>query len=730
MSLIRSSSLWLEGFSQDLLTQLYITMKRLFVTLSLLAMTTLTACHSKDQSTNPLLEVSQLDYQAPPFDKIRPEHFLPAFEQGMKEQLIEIDSITNNPEAPTFENTILAYEKSGRLLDRTSSIFSALAGAEATDAIKEVEEEITPKLSAHQDGILLNDKLFSRIKAVYENRAKLSGEDLRLTELLYQNFVHEGALLSPENKEKLKNLNTEISVLQTRFINQVNAGTKAAAVLVEDKAELDGLSEEEIASAAEAAKQAGKAGKWLLEQTNTTRPEYLKHLNNRALRERVLKASLNRCSTGDSTVNTHPTILRIAKLRAEKAELLGYPNFATWALEDQMAGKPEAVLGLISQLAPAYLQKASEEAHELEEFARQSEGPNFKLEAWDWDYYAERLKKVKFDLNEADLKPYFVLDSVLENGVFFAANKLYGLTFKPRTDLPVYADGVKVWEVFDADGSSMALFYTDYFRRPTKTGGAWMSNFVQQSTLFGTKPVIYNVCNFTPPAQKGQPAFLTSDNVETMFHEFGHALHGLFASQKYQTLSGTNTPRDFVEMPSQFNEHWMTDSLVLSNYARHYKTGEPMPQALIDKLKASANFGQSYALGENLAAVAIDMGWGILPSSEAVTNVDAFEQQSLNQVGITFSLIPPRYRSAYYLHVFGGGYASGYYSYLWTEVMNDNIYDWFVAHGGMTRENGERFRKLVLSRGNTRPVGEFFREFTGLDSPNMQSLLKARGLAN
>lgn len=704
-------------------------MKRLFLTLSLLAMTTLPACDSKDQSANPLLEVSQLDYQAPPFDKLRPEHFLPAFEQGMKEQLLEIDSITSNPEAPTFENTILAYEKSGRLLDRTNSIFSALSSADGTDAIKKIEEEITPKLSAHQDGLLLNEKLFARIKQVYDDRAKLSGEDLRLTELLYQSFVHEGALLSETDKEQLKKLNTEISILQTRFINQVNEGTKAAAVLVDSKAELDGLSEDEIAQAAEAAEAVGKSGKYLLEQSNFTRPEYLKHLNNRALRERVLKASLNRCSSGDSTMNTHPTVLRLAELRAQKAKLLGFPTFADWALQDQMAGKPEAVLNLVAQLAPAYRAQAEKEAAELQSFAQQTEGKDFKLEAWDWDYYAERLKKVKFDLNEADLKPYFVLDSVLENGVFFAANKLYGLTFKPRTDIPVYADGVKVYEVFDADGSSMALFYTDFFRRPTKTGGAWMSNFVQQSTLFGTKPVIYNVCNFPAPA-KGQPAFLTSDNVETMFHEFGHALHGLFASQKYQTISGTNTPRDFVEMPSQFNEHWMTDSLVLNHYARHYKTGEPMPQSLIDKLKASSNFGASYALGENLSAVAIDMAWAVLPAGQQVASVDAFEQEALRRVGVDFSLVPPRYRSAYYLHVFGGGYASGYYSYLWTEVMNDNVYDWFMAHGGMTRENGDRFRQLVLSRGNTRPVAEFFREFTGLERPNMQSLLKARGLAN
>ena len=392
-----------------------------------------------------------------------------------------------------------------------------------------------------------------------------------------------------------------------------------------------------------------------------------------------------------------------------------------------MAGRPEAVERLISQLAPALRAKVADDVAELEAFAQQTEGKDFKLAAWDLDYYAERLKKAKYDLNEADLKPYLVLDSVLKNGVFYAANQLYGLTFKPCPDIPVYADGVQVYEVFDQDNTPMALFYTDYFRRPTKTGGAWMSNFVQQSTLFGTKPVIYNVCNFEAPA-KGAPAFLTSSDVETLFHEFGHALHGLFASQKYETLSGTNTPRDFVEMPSQFNEHWMTDSVVLRHYARHYKTGEPMPQALIDKMKAAATYGQSYALAENLAAVTIDMAWGMLPAGQTVSDVDAFEREVLARAGLDFALVPPRYRSAYYLHVFAGGYASGYYSYLWTEVLDHNIYEWFAAHGGLTRENGQRFREMVLSRGNTAPVGTFFTNFTGLTEPDMSSLLRFRGL--
>ena len=686
----------------------------------------LTACQTSSTKENPLLTESTLDYQAPDFSKIRPAHFIPAIEEGIRIQLAEIDSITSNTAAPTFENTVLAYEKSGRLLARATSILSGLVGADGTEELQKIDEETTPMLSAHHDALLLNEKLFARVKAVYDQRSSLQGEDLRLTEVLYDQFVHEGALLSAADKEALKKINSEIAVLQTKFTNQVNAGTKEAAVLVDKVEELDGLSEEAITRAAEAATAAGHKGKYLLEQTNTSRPGYLVDLNNRDVRRRVLEASLSRCSSGDST-NTHPTITRIAALRAEKAKLLGLPNFASWALSDQMAGRPEAVERLISQLAPACRAKVADDVAELEAFAQQTEGKDFKLAAWDLDYYAERLKKAKYDLNEADLKPYLVLDSVLKNGVFYAANQLYGLTFKPRPDIPVYADGVQVYEVFNQDNTPMALFYTDYFRRPTKTGGAWMSNFVQQSTLFGTKPVIYNVCNFEAPA-KGEPAFLTSDDVETLFHEFGHALHGLFASQKYETLSGTNTPRDFVEMPSQFNEHWMTDSLVLRHYARHYKTGEAMPQELIDKLKATATYGQSYSLAENLAAVAIDMAWGMLPAGETVKDVDAFERDVLTSAGLDFALVPPRYRSAYYLHVFAGAYASGYYSYLWTEVLDHNIYDWFASHGGLTRQNGQRFRDEVLSRGNTAPVGTFFTSFTGLQEPDMSSLLRFRGL--
>jgi len=699
-------------------------MKRFIATLSLFTM--LTACQTNSLQDNPLLTESTLDYQAPDFSKIRPEHFVPAIKEGIRLQLAEIDSITSNTAAPTFENTVLAYEKSGRVLARATSILSGLVGADGTEELQKIDEETTPLLSDHQDALLLNEKLFARIKAVYEARQSLQGEDLRLTELLYEQFVHEGALLSDADKATLKKLNSEIAVLQTKFTNQVNAGTKEAAVLVDKVEELDGLSQEAVTRAAEAATAAGHKGKYLLEQTNTSRPGYLAELNNRDLRRRVLEASLARCSSGDST-NTHATITRLASLRAEKARILGFPNFASWALKDQMAGRPEAVERLIQQLTPACRTKVAADVAELEAFAQKTEGKDFKLAAWDLDYYAERLKKAKYDLNEADLKPYFVLDSVLKNGVFYAANQLYGLTFKPRPDIPVYADGVQVYEVFDQDNTPMALFYTDYFRRPTKTGGAWMSNFVQQSTLFGTKPVIYNVCNFQAPA-KGEPAFLTSDDVETLFHEFGHALHGLFASQKYETLSGTNTPRDFVEMPSQFNEHWMTDSLVLRHYARHYKTGEAMPQELIDKLKATATYGQSYSLAENLAAVAIDMAWGMLPAGETVKDVDAFERDVLTRAGLDFALVPPRYRSAYYLHVFAGAYASGYYSYLWTEVLDHNVYDWFASHGGLTRQNGQRFRDEVLSRGNTAPVGTFFTTFTGLQEPDMSSLLRFRGL--
>ena len=678
--------------------------KSLILAFGLLAM--LTACHSQSSTDNPLLVESTLDFYAPAFDRIKPEHFLPALKQGIAEQSAEIDSIVNNPEAPTFENTILAFEKSGRLLTRTSALLSALSAANGTDELRKVEEEATPLLSAHSDALMLNDKLFARVKAVHDTDTLLKDEDLRLTEVLYQQFVHEGALLSPASKDSLSKINGELSVLETKFVNQVRDATNAAALLITDAKELDGLSQENIDRAAKLAEERGQKGKYLLEISNTTRPAYIAELNNRDVRRRLLEASLTRASRPNDPNNTEPTLTRIAELRADKAKLLGYPTFAAWVLSDQMAGEPAAVYRLIEGIAPAYRKKVQADAAELTAFAQKTEGKDFKLEAWDWDYYAERLKKEKFDLNENDLKPYFVLDSVLKNGVFFAANKLYGLTFKPRTDIPVYADGVKVYEVIDRDGSSLALFYTDYFRRPTKNGGAWMENFIQQSFLFGRKPVIYNVCNFPAPAP-GAPAFLT---------------------QRYESISGTQTPRDFVEMPSQFNEHWMTDSVVLRNYARHYQTGEPMPQALIDKLKASALFNQAYSLGENLGAVALDMAWNTLAAGAKVTDVAAFEQQALNKLGIYSTQVPPRYRSPYFLHVFGGEYAAGYYSYLWTQVLESNIFDWFVAHGGMTAENGQRLRELVLSRGNSRPVKELFTAFTGLTEPDMRSLIRARGL--
>ena len=702
--------------------------KHLIIAFGLFAM--LSACHTKTSTTdNPLLTESTLDFYAPPFDKILPEHFMPAIKQGIAEQQAEIDSIIRNPETPTFANTILAYEKSGRLLTRASTLLSVLTSANGTDELRKVEEEATPLLSAHHDALLLNEKLFARVKAVYDVDTLLTGEDQRLTEVLYREFVHAGALLSAESRDSLSKINGELSVLETKFVNQVRDATNAAAVLVTDIKELDGLSQENLDRAAKLAEERGEKGKYLLEISNTTRPGYIAELNNRDLRRRVLEASLSRASRPNDPNNTQLTITRIAELRAEKAKLLGYDSFAAWALSDQMAREPSAVYSLIEEIAPAYRKKIAADAAELTEFARKTEGKDFILEAWDWDYYAERLKKAKFDLNENDLKPYFVLDSVLKNGVFFAANRLYGLTFKPRTNIPVYADGVKVYEVFDKDGSSLALFYTDYFRRPTKNGGAWMENFVQQSFLFGRKPVIYNVCNFPAPVGDA-PAFLSSDNVETLFHEFGHALHGFFASQQYASISGTQTPRDFVEMPSQFNEHWMTDSVVLSNYARHYQTGEPMPQALVNKLKASALFNQAYALGENLGAVAIDMAWGMLAPGVKITDVDAFERKALDERGLYLSQVPPRYRSTYFLHVFGGGYAAGYYSYLWTQVLESNIFDWFVEHGGMTAENGQRLRDLVLSRGNSQPVKDLFAAFTGRLAPDMKSLIRARGLAD
>ncbi len=704
-------------------------MKKLIVMLSAASMLAVSAgCGSESkEATNPLLAPSTLEFGAPDFSVIKPEHFMPAFQQGMQEHLAQIDSIANNPEPATFENTLVAMQRAGQLLNRTSRIFFGLAGADATDEIRKIQNEITPLLSAHEDAINLNDKLFERIKTVYNNElSSLSGEDARLLEVVYNNFVKRGANLSPEAKEQLKKINEQLASLSNEFNNLVKDATTAAGILVETEAELAGLSPASLAQAKADAEQAGHPGKYMLNIQNTSRSAYLSELDSRELRQRLLEASLGRNELGDKN-DTRQIVKDITRLRAEKAKLLGFDNFSAWTLRDQMAQTPENVYSFISRLVEAYLPKAAADAKELEEFARQTAGADFKLEAWDWDYYAEKLRKAKYDLDENDIKPYFALDSVVEKGIFYMAKELYGVTFKERKDLPVYGEHVKVYDMFDKDGSKMAIFYTDYYRRPTKNGGAWMSSWVSQSHLLGNKPVIYNVCNYAPPTG-GEPTLLNMDEVTTLFHEFGHALHGLFSDRKYEMLSGTSVSRDFVEMPSQFHEHWATHPAVLASYAKHYKTGEAMPQELVDKMKRASTFNQAYSLGENLAAVIVDLAWHTLSTETEVKDVAEFEREALRKMGMLNSQIPPRYRTTYFRHTMGGGYASGYYAYLWAEVLDNNTYDWFMQNGGLTAENGQRLRDVILSSGNSRDLNTIFQEMTGLSEPNIQSLMKARGL--
>lgn len=692
----------------------------------------LAACQGEKKSNsslegNPLLIENTLEFGAPAFDQIRPEHFMPAFVEGMRQHLAEIDSIVNNLEVPTFENTLVPLQRAGLLLERTSTVFSGLAGANATDEIRKIEEEVTPLLTKHSDAIALNDRLFQRVKTVYEQQMhELEGEDARLLEITYNDFVKQGANLTAEGKEQLKKVNEELSVLTTKFNNLVKDGTQAAGILVDTEAELDGLSPASIAQAKQDAEQAGHTGKYLLNIQNTTRSAYLPELNNRDLRRRLLEASMMRGERGDAN-DTRQIVLDITRLRAEKARILGFDNYASWGLKDQMASKPEHVYSFIHKLVEAYAPKAQADAADLEAFARKTEGSDFKLEAWDWDYYAEKLRKQRYDLDENDIKPYFALDSVVKNGLFFVAKQLYGVDFVERHDLPVYADHVKVYDLLDEKGDKIAIFYTDYYRRPTKSGGAWMSNWVEQSHLLGRKPVVYNVCNYAPPVG-GEPTLLNMDEVTTLFHEFGHGLHGLFADQKYTKLSGTSVARDFVEMPSQFHEHWATHPEVLRNYAKHYKTGEPIPAELVERMNAAAKFNQAYALGENIAAVVIDMAWHMRDGQSEVSDVAKFESEALKNMGMLNAQIPPRYRSTYFRHSMGGGYSAGYYAYLWAEVLDNNTYDWFLENGGFTRENGQRLRDLILSRGNSKDLNVIFQDMTGLSEPKIESLMKARGL--
>ncbi len=644
----------------------------------------------------------------------------------MKQQMAEVEAIAGNPAAPTFENTIAALERSGRMLERVNNTFFAVVQANTDPALDKVQTVEAPRLAAHNDAIFLNAKLFARVKSLYDQRAslKLDGEALQVLTLYYRQFVHAGALLSDKDKTRLKQINKEDASLEAQFQQKLVAAAKAGALVVTDKADLAGLSDSEVAATLEAAKARKLAGKYVIPLQNTTQQPLLTSLEKRDIREKLFNQSWTRAEKGDRN-DTRAVISRLAVLRAEKAKLLGYPNYAAYVLYDQMAQTPEAVEKFINQLVPATRAKAAEEAKLIQQ-AIDKDGPHFDLKPWDWQRYSEKVRKARYDLDENALKPYFELNKVLNDGVFYAANKLYGLSFKRRTDIPVYQPDVMVYEVFDQDGKPLGLMYFDYFKRDNKTGGAWMSNFVGQSKLLGTKPVIYNVANFTKPAP-GQPALLSFDDVTTMFHEFGHALHGLFADETYPLVSGTNVARDFVEFPSQFNENWALYPDVLKHYAVNYKSGAPIPQALVDKIKAADKWGQGYALGELLAASQLDMKWHMLPAGTPPQDVDAFETKALKETGTDFPNVPPRYRSSYFLHIWANGYASGYYAYQWTVMLADDSYAWFTAHGGLTRANGQRFRDLILSRGHTLDYGPMFRAFYGKD-PDIGPMLAHRGL--
>ena len=682
--------------------------------------------HAALPASNPFAKPSSLPFQAPRFDLIKDSDYQPAIEAGIAEQAAEITRIANNRATPTFDNVIGAMERSGRLLDRATSAFFGVVQANTNPTLDKVQEVDTPKLTAHSDSIYLNHKLFARVQALYAKRKslKLTPEQRQLLEVYHTNFIHAGAQLKGADQAKLRKLNTQISTLETSFQQKLVAAAKNGALVVDDKSRLAGLDDNAIAAAAKDAAERKLDGKYLLPLQNTTQQPALQDLANRATREALFTQSWTRAEKGDAN-DTRATIQQIAWLRAQKARLLGFPTWADYVLQDQMAKTSQAAKAFMNQLIPPLAEEQKSEVAVLQNTIRAG-GEDFELKPWDWTRYAERVRKAKYDLDQNEVKPYLELNAVLEKGVFYAANQLYGLTFKRRTDIPVYQSDVMVYTVYDKDGSELGLMYFDYFKRDNKSGGAWMSNFVGQSYALKTKPVIYNVGNFTKPAA-GQPALITFDDATTMFHEFGHALHGLFASQEYPTLSGANTARDWVEFPSQFNEHWALDPRVLANYAKDYRTGAPMPQSLVDKIKKAAKFNQGYVLGEMVEAALLDMDWHSLPASAPKQEVDAFEKKALDTMGLDTVNVPPRYRSSYFLHIWGNGYSAGYYAYLWTQMLEHAAYHWFMDHGGLTRENGDRFRDLILSRGHTQDYGAMFRAFYGKD-PDIGPMLEEHGL--
>ncbi len=677
-------------------------------------------------SANPFAEPSPLFDQAPPFDRIHDADFQPALEEGMRRQLAEVAAIATDTAAPTFDNTIVALERSGTLLHRASKVFFAIAGANMDDTIQRIQTEEAPRLAAHNDAIFLNDTLFRRIRSLYDRRAALGLDSIRqfLVRRYYRDFVRAGALLGPADKARLRALNQEEASLVTDFQKRLLAATKAGALVVTDSTQLAGLSAGELAAAAQAARDRKLARSWVLPLQNTTQQPAEAELSDRAVRERLFQASTSRAEKGDSN-DTRRIVTRLSELRAERARLLGFPTLAAYVLDDQMARTPEAAIKLLTDLVPPATARAASEAAAMQATIEAQHG-GFTLAPWDWQYYAEQVRKAQYALDESQIMPYFELERVLRDGVFYAASQLYGLSFKERTDLPVYHPEVRVFEVFDGDGTSIGLFYCDYFKRDAKSGGAWMDSFVDGAGLLGTKPVVFNVANFTKPAP-GQPALLTWDNVTTMFHEFGHALHGLLTTVEYPRLAGANVPTDFVEMPSQFNEHWALYSSVFAHYARHYRTGEPMPSALVDKIRRARTFNQGFATTEYVAAALLDMAWHTLPPGSAPANVDSFETAALQRFHVDLPAVPPRYHTTYFAHIWSGGYSANYYAYMWAEVVDDDAYAWFTEHGGLTRANGRRLRDMILSRGGTGDMGVLYRAFRGRD-PDVKALLEERGL--
>jgi peptidyl-dipeptidase Dcp len=675
--------------------------------------------------SNPFYTPSTLPFHAPPFDRIRDTDYQPAIEAGMAQQLQEMTAIAGNEATPTFENTFVAMEKTGELLKRAQAAFNAVAEANTNPTVEAVQSAIAPKLAAHHDAIYLNGQLFARVKAVHDNAANLhlDAESQRLVKIVYDEFIHAGAALSEADKEKLKKINEEASTLQDRFERGLLADTKKAAYVTTDRSALAGLSDAQIAAAAQLA-DSRKVQGYVIPLQNTTQQPDFTELTDRATRQALYESGWTRSEQPDGDLR--PVIARLAELRAQKAQLLGYPNYAAWVLEDEMAKTPQAVLDFLHQLIPPATAKARREAQEIQALIDQQHG-GFTLEPWDWNFYAERVRKAKYDLDEAQVKPYFEINNVLENGVFYAAHELYGLSFTERKDIPVWQPDVRVFEVHDADGKALALFYCDYFKRDNKNGGAWMSSFVDQSRLLGNLPVVYNVANLPKPAP-GQPALISADDVRTMFHEFGHALHGMLSNVEYPTLSGTSVPRDFVEFPSQFNEHWATYPAVFRHYAKNYQTGEPMPEALAEKLRKSHDFNQGYSLTELLAASMLDMQWHTLAPGARVEDVDGFEKNALEKSNVDLAAVPPRYRSTYFLHIWSNGYAAGYYAYQWTEMLDDDAYQWFEENGGLTRANGERFRRMVLSRGNTEDLNQLYADWRGR-APKIEAMIEDRGLA-